>query len=452
MHLYHRFDQLRNAKEKKSGIRTKSLFVVCIFFCFLLALFVLNKDLSSLIASHTDSVKPEHDAVTECPALPASSELPGSQADKTLQTIRGCVSSGQSFYAILSNHGFAPSLLGSLVETFKPVFDCRKILPGNSYQIVTDSEGNLVSLVFKTSPIDVFRLTRDGETLVPSKDTIILDKRPVVVVGEVVNSLFGALSDAGEKDQLAIIFAEIFAWDIDFRHDLRRGDRFRAIVEKYYQDDAFIRYGNIRAAEYINRGKVHRATYFKDPDGREDYFSPEGTSLRRSFLRSPLRFNRISSGYSHRRFHPILKRRMPHLGIDFAAPTGTPVRAVGDGVVTRRGWKNGNGNMVNIRHPNGYETMYNHLSRFGKNIAVGGRVKQKDIIGYVGSTGLSTGPHLDYRMKKNGRFINPLKEKFPLGLPVNKTHQSAFLKVSRQMTTLLDGEGSPPQKIVAAIQ
>lgn len=449
MHLYHRFDQLSKREKEKASTRAKILSSVCIFFCVLLALFVFKTDLFSLISSQTKPQKPEHEIVTECPALPPLSEAPESQSDQTLNTVRGCVSSGQSFYSILSNHGFEPSLSGRLVETFKPVFDCRKILPGNSYQIVTDSHGNLVSLVFETSPVDVYRLTRDGEKLVPAKDAIILDKRVVTVSGEILNSLFGALSHAGEKDQLAITFAEIFAWDIDFRHDLRAGDRFRVIVEKYYKDDAFIHYGNIQAAEYINRGEVHRAIYFKDPDGREDYFTPEGTSLRRSFLRSPLRFTRISSGYSHRRFHPILKRRMPHLGIDFAAPTGTPVRAVGDGVVTRRGWKRGNGNMVLIRHPNGYETMYNHLSRFGKNIRAGRRVKQKDVIGYVGSTGLSTGPHLDYRMKKHGRFINPLKEKFPLGLPVNKAHRSAFLNVSRQMTTLLDEAVLPPQKRVA---
>jgi len=451
MHLYHRFDQSRNVKGKKAGIRAKLLFSVSIFFCFLFALFVLNKDLSSLITSQTEPLKPEYDVSKGCPSHPSALEPPASQSKKTLHTVSGCVSSGQSFYSILSDHGFTPSLSGSLVEAFKPVFDCRKILPGNSYQIVTDRKGNLVSLIFKTSPIDMYRLTKDGQKLVPSKDTIILDKRIVVVSGEIENSLFGALGDAGEKDQLAINFADLFAWDIDFRHDLRKGDRFRVILEKFYKDEEFIHYGNIQAAEYINQGKVHRAIYFKDPEGREDYFSPEGTSLRRSFLRSPLRFTRISSGYSYRRFHPILKRRMPHLGIDFAAPTGTPVRAVGDGVVTRRGWKNGNGNMVIIRHPNGYETMYNHLSRFGKNITVGRQVKQKDIIGYVGTTGLSTGPHLDYRMKKSGRFINPLKEEFPLGLPVNKAYQSAFLKVSRQMMALLDGEVSPPQKIVAGL-
>lgn len=449
MHLYHRFDQSRSVTKRKAELRAKLFFSLCIFFCFLLALFVLKKDLFSLIPSSTKPVMPEHHVSIECPSPPSSLEPPDSEREKSLHTIGGCVLPGQSFYSILLNHGFAPSLSNSVVEAFKPVFDCRKILPGNSYHIVTDSEGNLESLVFKTSPIDIYRLTKDGPRLVPSKDAVMLDERVVIVSGEIERSLFGALADAGENDRLAITFAEIFAWEIDFRHDLRKGDRFQIIVEKIYKDEDFIRYGTIQAAEYVNQDRVYRAIYFKDPEGRGDYFTSEGISLRRSFLRSPLRFTRISSEYSPRRFHPILKRHLPHLGIDFAAPTGTPVLAVGDGVVTRRGWKDGNGNMVVIRHPNGYETMYNHLSRFGKNITIGRQVRQKDIIGYVGTTGLSTGAHLDYRMKKNGRFINPLKEEFPPGFPVNKAYQSAFSEVSRQMTALLDGEVSRPQKMVA---
>ncbi|MBW1679771.1 MAG: M23 family metallopeptidase [Deltaproteobacteria bacterium] len=338
------------------------------------------------------------------------------------------------------------------MEAFKPVFDCRKVSPGDKYQLVTDDEYNLVNMTFETSPVSIYRLCQEGQKLVASKEEIILDKKMVKISGMIESSLFGALTDAGEQDQLAINFAEFFAWDIDFNRDLRKGDQFKIIFEKYYKDDNFIRYGKVLAAEYCNRRNIYQAIYFKDPEGREDYYNPEGNSLRRSFLRSPLRFTRISSGYSYRRLHPILKRYKPHLGIDLAAPAGTPVWAVADGVVTRKGWKNGNGNMVSIRHPNGYETMYNHLSRYGKDIKTGARVKQKDIIGYVGTTGLSTGPHLDYRLKKNGKFINPLKEKFPPGFPVNKTYRKSFLEVSQQMMALLDEKDSPSQKMVASLQ
>jgi murein DD-endopeptidase MepM/ murein hydrolase activator NlpD len=209
------------------------------------------------------------------------------------------------------------------------------------------------------------------------------------------------------------------------------------IFEKYSKDGTFIWYGKILAAEYRNEKRTHQAIYYQDSECREDYFTPSGRSLRRSFMRSPLRFTRISSGYSRRRLHPILRTYRPHLGVDFAAPTGTPVWAVADGVVAYKGWKNGNGNTVSIRHPNGYETMYNHLSRYGKGIKRGKHVRQKYIIGYVGSTGLSTGPHLDYRMKKNGRFINPLKEKFPLGTPVPAASEEAFQQISKRMLALL---------------
>ena len=415
---------------------------------FLLFILIEN-DLLSLRSFQSAPVKPTSTISNKRPAIPASSKTKELQTEKFFRTINGRVSPGETFYSVLLNHGFSPPLVARLIETFKPVFDCRNIFPGDSYRLTTDAEGNLVNLKFQTSPVTIYRLRREGERLIPSKDKITLDKRIAKISGVIESSLFSALSKIGEKDQLAIDFADIFAWDIDFRHDLRRGDRFEIIFEKYYKDDSFIHYGKIVAAEYISRGRTLQAVYFKDPDGREDYYSPEGISVRRSFLRAPLRFTRISSGFSHRRFHPILKRPMPHLGIDFAAPIGTPVWSVADGVVTRKGWKNGNGNMVTIRHPNGYETMYNHLSRYGKGLKVGKRVKQKDIIGYVGTTGLSTGPHLDYRMKKNGKFINPLKEKFPAGLPVNKAYRTVFLKVSQQMTALLNEMDISSQKMVA---
>jgi murein DD-endopeptidase MepM/ murein hydrolase activator NlpD len=278
----------------------------------------------------------------------------------------------------------------------------------------------------------------------------ILCKKLTKVSGVIEDSLFGAIAKAGEQDQLAIDFAEIFAWDIDFRHNLKKGDRFSLIIENYFKDDQLFCYGKIKAAEYINQGKVYRAVYFKDPKGQAGYFTPEGLSVRRSFLQSPLKFTRISSGYTNSRFHPILKRYRPHLGVDFAAPQGTPVLSVGDGIVVEKGRKNGNGNMVTIRHPLGYETMYNHLSRFGKNIKVGARIHQKDIIGYVGSTGLSTGPHLDYRMKKNGVFVNPMKEKFPSGFPVENAYRHLFAETSQKLIAQLCEKEDSSQKMVAA--
>lgn len=357
-----------------------------------------------------------------------------------IESVCDTVRRGQSFYSIMSDYGFSPSVITKLVSAFAGVFDCRKISSGDEYHIVTDQDGNLVRFTIRTSPVDIFSLSHDEGQFLATKEEVTVEKKIRKVSGVVDHSLFGAIAAAKEKDQLAIQFADIFAWDIDFRYDLREGDQFTIIFEKYYKDGSFIRYGKILAAEYRNDKRTHQAVYYQDSECREDYFTPSGRSLRRSFMRSPLRFTRISSGYSRQRLHPILRKYRPHLGVDFAAPTGTPVWAVGDGVVIYKGWKNGNGNTVSIRHPNGYETMYNHLSRYGKGIKKGKHVRQKDIIGYVGSTGLSTGPHLDYRMSKNGRFINPLKEKFPLGTPVPAASREAFQQLSKEMLALLGDE------------
>ena len=446
MPLYQRFNQ-----QRKDSTRKKFLF--SLFLIFFLTFLLVNpvKQLFLLISpQQVPNSKPVPAVLKEPSSKPSAQKVSLVETEKKiLHTVNGSVKYGETFYSILLDHGFSIPTVARLVKAFKPVFDCQRLSPGDEYQIITDTGGNLVKMTFKTRGVNIYHLTQDGQELVAKKEQIFLDKKVDKVSGIIESSLFDAVANTGEKDQLAIYFADIFAWDIDFRHDLRKGDRFKIIFEKYYQGEKFIRYGKILAAEYINQGKVHRAIYFKDPEGREDYYTPEGISVRRSFLRSPLRFTRISSGYSYRRFHPILKKVMPHLGIDFAAPSGTPVWAVADGVVIYKGWRNGNGNTVTIRHPNGYETMYNHLSRFGKDIKVGKRVKQKEIIGYVGTSGLATGPHLDYRMKKNGKFINPLKEKFPPGFPVNRAYLKTFLEVSQKMAAQLEDRNFPTQKMVA---
>lgn len=370
--------------------------------------------------------------------------------DKKINFMRGKVKPGQTFCSILSGQGFPSLTIAECVEAFKPVFNCRKLSPGDEYRIKTDGQGNLLNLTLQTDLVSIYHLNKEDGKLLPSKDTICLNKKITTVSGVIEDSLFGAITKSGELEQLAIDFAEIFAWDIDFRHDLQKGDHFSIVIEKYFKDDQFFSYGKFKAAEYKNQNKVYRAIYFKDPKGQEGFFTPEGISIKRSFLRSPLKFTRISSGYTHSRFHPILKEYKPHLGVDFAAPQGTPVLAVGDGVVLEKGWKNGNGNTVSIRHPLGYVTMYNHLSGFGKNIKIGGRVQQKNIVGYVGATGLATGPHLDYRMKKNNTFINPMKEKFPSGFPVDNAYRRLFAETSQKMIALLGEKKDASQKIVAA--
>jgi murein DD-endopeptidase MepM/ murein hydrolase activator NlpD len=231
----------------------------------------------------------------------------------------------------------------------------------------------------------------------------------------------------GERAELVQAFADIFAYEVDFSTQTRPGDEFRLVFEKFYDQNGFVEYGNILAAQYRTDERDHTAIRFEDEHGeRAGYYTPDGRSVRRSFLRAPVNYTRISSGYSLSRLHPIFKRRRPHEGIDYAAPSGTPVWSVGDGVVVFQGWSGGFGRLLKIRHANGFVSYYGHLSRFANQTRVGTRVKQKQVIGYVGATGWATGPHLDFRLQRNGRFVNPLQTKFPHGEPIGVEDRERF--------------------------
>jgi murein DD-endopeptidase MepM/ murein hydrolase activator NlpD len=240
--------------------------------------------------------------------------------------------------------------------------------------------------------------------------------------------------------EIAYMLSEIFAWQIDFSTDLRKGDYFRAIVEEYRGRDEKIKINTILAAEFYNNGKLYQAFRYADPDGRVDYYDGTGTSVRRKFLKSPLKYKRISSRFSRRRLHPILKIYRPHLGVDYAAPSGTPVVSVGDGEVVLAGWKGGFGNCVKVRHNGIYQTLYGHLRGFARGIRRGKRVKQGQVIGYVGSTGLSTGPHLDFRLTVRGKYVNPLTINLPAADPVKKAYRDEFRKLVFEHMEFLDEE------------
>jgi murein DD-endopeptidase MepM/ murein hydrolase activator NlpD len=264
---------------------------------------------------------------------------------------------------------------------------------------------------------------RRGDELSAEVVTRSYDVRTARVAAEIRSSLFGAVEDAGEGDQLALDLADIFAWDVDFNTELQKGDTLRAVVEKLYLDGRFSRYGRILAAELVRGDRTLQAVRYEGAR-TTGYFAPDGTPLRKALLRSPLRFSRVTSGFSHARLHPILHTVRAHLGVDLAAPTGTPVMTVGDGVVVAAGRDGGFGNAIRIRHANGFTTLYGHLSRIG--VRVGQRVHQGDVIGAVGMTGLATGPHLDYRMVKNGVFVNPLRTQSPPAEPVPPAERAAF--------------------------
>lgn len=273
---------------------------------------------------------------------------------------------------------------------------------------ITYNKNRVTLHVSYNKDITILKSTKDFNILETNYD---VQRLNYIVSGKIDNSLFESVRNIGESDELAIMLADTLEWEIDFFKDLRPGDSYTLVVEKKFCKSNFVGYGKILALDFFNKGKLIRAFYYKDKDVA-GYFKPDGQSLKRGFLKAPLKFNRISSYFSANRIHPIFRKRMPHYGVDYAASTGTPVHATASGVVVERSYRRGNGNYVKIRHANGFHTFYMHLSRFA-NLRVGSRVSQGQLIGYVGATGFATGPHLDYRIERYGRFVNPLSFKAP---------------------------------------
>ncbi|NWG03114.1 MAG: M23 family metallopeptidase [Syntrophaceae bacterium] len=361
--------------------------------------------------------------------------------DPPLNTIEGGIKERSTLFKSLLEKNIPLQWIDLIISKLKPLVNFKKI-KGGTYQLITDVKGELVKFIYEVNPTEIYEIERDPQGYTAKKKGVILETRLVKVMGEIRSSLFEAIEAAGEQDGLTIAFADILAWEIDFYKDVREGDRFKLLVEKVYKGDQFIQYGAIHAVEYRRGEKVIRGIRYRD-----DFYNEKGISLRAPFLKAPLRFNRISSTFSRARNHPILGGVRPHYGIDYAAPLGTPVWAVADGTVTFCGWNGGYGKQVILRHKNGYTTHYGHLSAYGPGIKMGVGVQQKQIIGYVGSTGLSTGPHLDYRLAKDQLFRNPLRETFPTGSPIVKSEMGTFQMKKEEMLAWLEGETVYSKKI-----
>ncbi len=367
----------------------------------------------------------------EGPAEIVSPAQESQPAEPLYQVIQGEVKENSTFTKALAEKNISRTWIETLVAALNPLLNFKK-LRGGKFQLVLDEKGDMVRFLFETGPIDVYEVERGTQGYVARRKEIPLETYLVKVEGVIRSSLFEAMDAAGEKDQLVLAFAELLAAEIDFYKDVKEGDRFQILVEKVYKDQEFIRYGPIHTVEYQQGEKSIIGISFEG-----DFYNEKGMALKKAFLKSPLRFTRISSKFSRGRKHPILGGILPHYGVDYAAPPGTPVWAVADGIVVSSGWGGGFGKQVVLRHPNGYMTYYGHLSGYGPGIRKGVRVKQKQVIGYVGSTGLSTGPHLDYRLAKDGRFRNPLKESFPSGVPIAPPKMESFQKKRNEMVGLL---------------
>ena len=382
----------------------------------------------------------------ETPA-PARAETPARSEDVFLppltRAVSGTVPRGATLATLFASHDL-DAVAHPLVEEIRDVFDPRRLRVDNAYRLTFGLDDDALETFEYHIDDDAFlHVERAGSgfqaRLVPYRQARIeqvLDAE----IDAANNSISAALDAQGKGVLLAVALAEVLSGEIDFNNDLRRGDRFSLLYEEVFREErfgsesdddlSFSRYGDVLAAEFINDGRRLQAFRFHVPGEPEaQYFDEQGRSMKRLFLRSPFRFEpRITSRFSYRRVHPILGGVRPHLGVDYGAPTGTPIIAVATGTVVSAGRSGGSGNMIRLRHTNGYETYYLHLSRFARNIRSGARVFQGQEIGYVGSTGLSTGPHLDYRMRKNGTFVNPLIEhrNLPPGDPVPVEHLEAF--------------------------
>ncbi len=302
----------------------------------------------------------------------------------------------------------------------------KELIPGHKLEIKTNLDGKLLHLEYEidNETILVAGLTPQGYQLATQK--LILQNHHILKSAVITNSLFGATDDAGIPDQIALQIADIFSGQIDFQDDLRPDDHFNVIYEAFYNAGELMKVGNVLAVEFVNNGKTYQAVHFGDAEGKFAYYTPDGKSLHKSFLRSPVEFTRVSSTFSTGRFHPILHRMRAHQGVDFAAPTGTRVKASGDGVVDFVGRKGGYGNAIVLKHNSGISTVYGHLSAFAAGLHKGQQVLQNDIIGYVGMTGLATGPHLHYEFLIAGTHHDPLTVALPTSIPIEAKYQQAF--------------------------
>jgi murein DD-endopeptidase MepM/ murein hydrolase activator NlpD len=351
------------------------------------------------------------------------------------------VPAGENFMAALQKFGLSAEEAASASSAAQHAFNLRQVRAGNTITVGRSVEGTLREIDYKIDSDRMLKIVPEDRGFTAQVKEIPSKTEVAAVTGRIDDSLFNAVEDTGESAELAMRLAQIFGYDLDFYTDPRKGDTFRIVLEKRkYANGQAAGYGRILAAEYENAGKKYQALLFHDPAGRPGYYSADGKSLQKAFLRSPLKFGApVTSHFNRARFHPILKTYRPHMGTDYGAPIGTPVQTIGSGRVVFAGRKGGEGNMVQITHANGYETMYLHLSRMF--VHAGEHVEIGKTIGLVGSTGLSTGPHLDFRILQKGQYKNFEKLGLPPSDPVSKKSWPEFAAAREKWLPLLKNPG-----------
>ncbi|WP_242927450.1 M23 family metallopeptidase [Pontibacter vulgaris] len=369
----------------------------------------------------------------------------------SLEIVEGTVERGENLSQILQNYNINPVTIDLLSRKARSVFNVRRISANRNYTILHSRDSAQTAQFFVYEPNDIEYVIYDlrGELAVTK------EKRAIEVVermigGVIENSLFDAILAAGGSAQLVNHFADIYAWRLDLNR-IQPGDKFKLVYEEKLVNGNPIGFGKIKSAYFEHEGEPIFAIAFEQGNST-GYYDQDGKSLKKAFLREPLEFSRISSRFSKSRFHPVQRRYKPHLGTDFAARRGTPIRTVGDGVVQEAAYTSGNGYFVKIRHNKTYTTQYLHMSKFAKGIRRGSRVRQGQTIGYVGSTGLATGPHLCYRFWKNGKQVDALRVKLPLAEPINRKNKSAFASLKEETVEKMEAlnyDAAKPQQLLA---
>ena len=355
-----------------------------------------------------------------------------------LLTRKTRVTPGDSLSRIFDRLGLDQGDLVRILRSGQDAKMLTRLRPGQMLEFQIDAQGQLAGLTYHPDLTKSLTVTRSQDGFRSTLILEVLEQRTAVAIGTIDSSFYLAAQEAGLSDRLIMRMVEIFGWDVDFALDIREGDRFVVIYEELYKDGEKVRDGDILASEFLNRDRRIRAVRYGAGDEPPSFFTPDGRAMRKAFLRTPVKFSRISSGFSLRRWHPVLHRFRAHRGVDYAAPRGTPVKVTGAGKVLFAGNKGGYGKTVIVGHGSTYETLYAHLSRYARNLRKGKRVRQGQIIGYIGASGLATGPHLHYEFRVRGVHHNPLTVKLPKAAPINPKHRIDFLKKTQGLVGKLD--------------
>ncbi|MEW6353485.1 MAG: peptidoglycan DD-metalloendopeptidase family protein [Pseudomonadota bacterium] len=347
------------------------------------------------------------------------------------------VKRGDNLSSIFLRLGLDSQQLQDVLELGPETATLARLMPGETIRVRIGANKELQGLVYDVDE-NSLRIHREQDKLRAVGVKHDLETRLSYATGVIESSLFESGQQAGLSDNMILAMAEIFGWDVDFAQDLREGDSFTVLYEEQYLAGEKVRDGAIVAAEFTNRGKTYRAVRFTESDGVASYYTPEGLSMRKAFLRTPVKFTRISSGFTLARFHPILHRMRAHKGVDYAGPVGTPIKAASDGKVIFKGVKGGYGNTVILQHFGKYSTLYAHMAGFARGLKQGSSVRQGEIIGYLGKSGLATGPHLHYEFRVNGVHQNPLTVPLPKAEPIQAKYKNTFTKQARSLVAQMD--------------